>query len=247
MKIIGIIPARYESSRFPGKPLIDIAGQTMIQRVYNQAKHATALSEVIVATDDQRIYDHVKSFAGNVMMTSKDHESGTDRCAEVASNLVGFGVAINIQGDEPFIDPQQIDLLGSCFNDTETEIATLIRRVESEDELFNENKPKVVLNLKGEAIYFSRQAIPFQRGVEQSQWLAKRPYYNHIGIYGYRIDILQQLTALPLSDLETMEALEQLRWIDNGYKIKTAISSHSNDAVDTPADLEQILKKYFKK
>ncbi|WP_159635191.1 3-deoxy-manno-octulosonate cytidylyltransferase [Sphingobacterium composti Ten et al. 2007 non Yoo et al. 2007] len=245
MKVIGIIPARYQSSRFPGKPLIDIAGMSMIQRVYQQAKHASSLTEVIVATDDQRIYDHVKSFAGNVMITSETHESGTDRCAEVIKNLVGFDVAINIQGDEPFIDPQQIDLLVSCFENKETEIATLIRRVENEDELFNENKPKVVLNKNGEAIYFSRQAVPFLRGIETSQWLTKRPYYNHIGIYGYRIDILQQLTALPLSELETMEALEQLRWIDNGYKIKTAISSHSNDAVDTPADLENILKKYF--
>lgn len=247
MKIIGIIPARYDSSRFPGKPLIDIAGQTMIQRVYQQAKHATSLSEVIVATDDQRIYDHVKSFAGNVMMTRKEHQSGTDRCAEVAASLVGFDVAINIQGDEPFIDPQQIDLLTSCFSKTDTEIATLIRRVESEDELFNENKPKVVLNRKGEAIYFSRQAVPFLRGKKTNEWLAHRPYYNHIGLYGYRIDILQQLTALPLSDLETMEALEQLRWIDNGYKIQTAISSHSNDAIDTPDDLNHVLNKYFNK
>ena len=247
MKIIGIIPARYDSSRFPGKPLIDIAGQSMIQRVYQQAKHATSLSEVIVATDDQRIYDHVKSFAGNVMMTNKDHQSGTDRCAEVAASLIGFDVAINIQGDEPFIDPQQIDLLASCFDKADTEIATLIRRVESENELFNENKPKVVLNRKGEAVYFSRQAVPFLRGVKQNEWLAHRPYYNHIGIYGYRIDILQQLTALPLSDLETMEALEQLRWIDNGYKIQTAISSHSNDAIDTPDDLKHVLSKYFNK
>lgn len=247
MKIIGIIPARYDSSRFPGKPLIDIAGQTMIQRVYQQAKHATSLSEVIVATDDQRIYDHVKSFAGNVMMTRKEHQSGTDRCAEVAASLVGFDVAINIQGDEPFIDPQQIDLLTSCFSKIDTEIATLIRRVESEDELFNENKPKVVLNRKGEAIYFSRQAVPFLRGKKTNEWLAHRPYYNHIGLYGYRIDILQQLTALPLSDLETMEALEQLRWIDNGYKIQTAISSHSNDAIDTPDDLNHVLNKYFNK
>ncbi|MCA5005493.1 3-deoxy-manno-octulosonate cytidylyltransferase [Sphingobacterium bovistauri] len=245
MKIIGIIPARYDSSRFPGKPLVDIAGQSMIQRVYSQAKHASSLSEVIVATDDQRIYEHVKSFAGNVMMTSKDHQSGTDRCAEVAANLIGFDVAINIQGDEPFIDPQQIDLLVSCFKNTNTEIATLIRRVESEDELLNENKPKVVLNRKGEAIYFSRQAVPYLRGKKINEWLSHRPYYNHIGIYGYRIDVLHQLTTLPLSDLETMESLEQLRWIDNGYKIQTAISEHSNDAIDTPDDLKHVLNKYF--
>ena len=243
--MIGVIPARYGSSRFPGKPLVDIAGQSMIQRVYSQAKNATSLAEVIVATDDQRIYNHVKSFAGNVMMTSKDHQSGTDRCAEVASTLNGFDIVINIQGDEPFIDPQQIDLLTSCFQKSDTEIATLIRRIETEDELFNENKPKVVLNRKGEAIYFSRQAVPFLRGIKPNDWLTRRPYYNHIGIYGYRIDVLQHLTALPLSDLETMEALEQLRWIDNGYKIQTAISQHSNDAIDTPGDLKYVLKKYF--
>ena len=246
MKVIGIIPARYESSRFPGKPLIDINGQTMIQRVYNQAKHASALSEVIVATDDQRIFDHVKSFAGNVMMTNKDHQSGTDRCAEIVQNVQGFDIAINIQGDEPFIDPQQINLLVSCFENQHTQIATLVRKVDSYEELFNENKPKVVLNKNGQAIYFSRQAIPFLRGVKKEDWLSHRPYYNHIGIYGYRVDVLKQLTSLLLSDLETMESLEQLRWIDNGYSLQTAISNHSNDAIDTPEDLENILQKYFK-
>lgn len=246
MKVIGIIPARYESSRFPGKPLIDINGQTMIQRVYNQAKHASALSEVIVATDDQRIFDHVKSFAGNVMMTNKDHQSGTDRCAEIVQNVQGFDIAINIQGDEPFIDPQQINLLVSCFENQHTQIATLVRKADSYEELFNENKPKVVLNKNGQAIYFSRQAIPFLRGVKKEDWLSHRPYYNHIGIYGYRVDVLKQLTSLPLSDLETMESLEQLRWIDNGYSVQTAISNHSNDAIDTPEDLENILQKYFK-
>jgi 3-deoxy-manno-octulosonate cytidylyltransferase (CMP-KDO synthetase) len=158
MKVIGIIPARYESTRFPGKPLVDIAGQTMIQRVYHQAKHASSLSEVVVATDDERIYEHVKSFAGNVMMTQSSHQSGTDRCAEVVKSITGFDVAINIQGDEPFIDPQQIDLLVSCFENTDTEIATLVRKVETLEELTNENKPKVVLDKHGGAIYFSRQA-----------------------------------------------------------------------------------------
>ncbi|NGM61292.1 3-deoxy-manno-octulosonate cytidylyltransferase [Sphingobacterium sp. SGG-5] len=245
MNVIGIIPARYESSRFPGKPLVDIGGQTMIQRVYQQAKHAPSLNEVIVATDDQRIYDHVKSFAGNVMMTKDTHQSGTDRCAEVARHVEGFDIAINIQGDEPFIDPQQIDLLVSCFENPGTEIATLVRKVEALDELTNENKPKVVLNKKGEAIYFSRQAIPFLRGEPIEHWLSKRPFYNHIGIYGYRIDVLKQLSDLPVSDLERMESLEQLRWIDNGYKIQTALSTHANDSIDTQSDLEQILQKYF--
>jgi len=245
MKVIGIIPARYESSRFPGKPLIDIGGQSMIQRVYRQARHASSLSEVIVATDDERIYDHVKSFAGNVMMTQSTHQSGTDRCAEVITHVQDFDIAINIQGDEPFIDPQQIDLLVSCFENPATEIATLVRKVETLDELTNENKPKVVLNKKGEAIYFSRQAIPFLRGERIDNWLNKRPFYNHIGIYGYRVDILKQLGELPVSDLELMESLEQLRWIDNGYKIQTAVSNHTNDSIDTPSDLEHIISKYF--
>lgn len=246
MKVIGIIPARYASTRFPAKPLVDIAGQTMIHRVYQQAKHAMSLDEVIVATDDQRIYDHVKSFAGNVIMTDSKHQSGTDRCTEVIENISGFDIAINIQGDEPFIDPQQIDLLVSCFTNSSIDIATLVRKVENKEELFNENKPKVVLSNSGKAIYFSRQAIPFLRGIKPEEWLQQRPYYNHIGIYGYRTAVLKEISKLPISDLEQMEALEQLRWIDNGYTIQTAISNHSNDAIDTPEDLEHILQKYFK-
>lgn len=245
MKVIGIIPARYDSTRFPGKPLIDIAGISMIQRVYNQAKHAAVLHEVVVATDDQRIYDHIKSSAGNVIMTSKDHSSGTDRCAEVVQSLQGFDVVINIQGDEPFIDPQQINLLASCFDNASTQIATLVRKIGAQDELLNENKPKVVLNKNGEAIYFSRQAIPFLRGTKIEDWLSKRPYYGHIGIYGFRTDVLKELAKLPVSDLEQMESLEQLRWIDNGYVIRTAISNHSNDAIDTPEDLAMLMEKYF--
>jgi len=245
MKVIGIIPARYASTRFPAKPLIDIAGQTMIQRVYQQAKHASSLDEVIVATDDQRIFDHVKSFAGNVIMTDAAHQSGTDRCAEVIQNISGFDIAINIQGDEPFIDPQQIDLLVSCFKNESIDIATLVRKVDNNEELFNENKPKVVLSNTGKAIYFSRQAIPFLRGVHPDNWLGHRPYYNHIGIYGYRTNVLKEISTLPVSDLEQMESLEQLRWIDNGYTIQTAVSTHSNDAIDTPEDLENIMRKYF--
>ncbi|MGM1427682.1 3-deoxy-manno-octulosonate cytidylyltransferase [Sphingobacterium lactis] len=246
MNAIGIIPARYESSRFPGKPLVDIGGMTMIQRVYNQVKHATSLSEVVVATDDQRIYDHVKSFAGNVVMTRKDHQSGTDRCAEVIENIQGFDIAINIQGDEPFIDPLQIDLLVSCFARSEVQIATLIRQITAVEDLQNVNKPKVVLNALQEAIYFSRQPIPYYRGKEINEWLQETTYYNHIGIYGFKAEILKELTKLPISKLESAESLEQLRWIENGYKIATAISAHTNDAIDTPEDLDLILKKYFK-
>ncbi|OYD42429.1 3-deoxy-manno-octulosonate cytidylyltransferase [Sphingobacterium cellulitidis] len=245
MKVIGIIPARYDSTRFPGKPLVDIAGISMIQRVYNQIKHAASLSEVVVATDDQRIFDHVKSFAGNVVMTKKDHQSGTDRCAEVISNISGFDIAVNIQGDEPFIDPQQIDLLVSCFQNPEVQIATLVRPITEIEDLENINKPKVVLNLNQEALYFSRQPIPFLRGKNIQDWLKNETYYNHIGIYGFKVETLKKIASLPISKLETAESLEQLRWLDNGYKIKTAISNHINDAIDTPEDLKAILKKYF--
>ena len=245
MKVIGIIPARFESTRFQGKPLIDIAGKTMIERVYNQAKHATSLHEVIVATDDQRIYDHVKSFAGNVIMTKNIHPSGTDRCAEVVAELKGFDVAINIQGDEPFIDPQQIDLLVSCFTNPETQIATLVRKITTSADLEDFNKPKVVLNSRKEAIYFSRQPIPYLRGVDRSDWLNQVEYFNHIGIYGFQINVLKELTQLPVSNLEKAESLEQLRWIENGYIIQTALSNHLNDSIDTPEDLQHILKKYF--
>ncbi|MGX1639835.1 3-deoxy-manno-octulosonate cytidylyltransferase [Sphingobacterium sp. NPDC055431] len=247
MKVIGIIPARYDSTRFPGKPLVDIAGMTMIQRVYNQVKHAASLSEVVVATDDQRIFDHVKSFAGNVVMTKKEHQSGTDRCAEVINNISGFDIAINIQGDEPFIDPQQIDLLVSCFQRPEVEIATLVRPIQELTDLENVNKPKVVLNQKSEALYFSRQAIPYMRGVDIKEWLSKETYYNHIGIYGFKVETLKELARLPISKLETTESLEQLRWLDNGYRIQTAVSTHINDAIDSPEDLQDILKKYFSK
>lgn len=245
MKVIGIIPARYDSTRFPGKPLVDINGMTMIQRVYNQVKHAASLSEVVVATDDQRIFDHVQSFAGNVLMTSKEHQSGTDRCAEIINKVSGFDVAINIQGDEPFIDPQQIDLLVSCFQQENTQIATLIRKIEQLQDLENTNKPKVVINNKQEAVYFSRQAIPYYRGKDMRDWLKEMDYYNHIGIYGYRTEILKEISKLPVSKLELAESLEQLRWIGNGYQIKTAISNHLNEAIDTPEDLQYILKKYF--
>lgn len=247
MKVIGIIPARYDSTRFPGKPLVDIAGMTMIQRVYNQVKHAASLSEVVVATDDQRIFDHVKSFAGNVVMTKKEHQSGTDRCAEVINNISGFDIAINIQGDEPFIDPQQIDLLVSCFQRPEVEIATLVRPIQELSDLENVNKPKVVLNQKSEALYFSRQAIPYMRGADIKEWLSKETYYNHIGIYGFKVETLKELARLPISKLETTESLEQLRWLDNGYRIQTAASTHINDAIDSPEDLQDILKKYFSK
>jgi len=245
MKVIGIIPARYASSRFPGKPLVDIGGKSMIQRVYEQVKNTSCLHEVIVATDDDRIAEHVKSFAGNVILTASSHQSGTDRCAEVIAKVSGFDIVINIQGDEPFINPLQIELLASCFDKEETQIATLVKKIHTEDELFNVNIPKVVRNIAGQAIYFSRQTIPYLRGIEQKNWLSKHSYFKHIGIYGYRTDVLKELTQLPISILEETEALEQLRWIEHGYTIQTAETEHETIAVDTQEDLERIIQTYF--
>jgi 3-deoxy-manno-octulosonate cytidylyltransferase (CMP-KDO synthetase) len=241
MKILGIIPARYASTRFPGKPLVDIGGKSMIQRVYEQAKKCIHLSEVIVATDDMRIYDHVINFGGAVVMTSTDHQSGTDRCAEVALQHPQYNVIINIQGDEPYIDPEQISKLAACFNSADTQIATLIKKIQSQQELLNPNSPKVVINKLSEAIYFSRSPLPHIRGQEQQNWLNYYTYFKHIGIYGYRADILQQITKLPVSSLEKAESLEQLRWIENGYRIKVAETELETYAIDTPEDLEKLI------
>lgn len=215
----------------------------MIQRVYEQAKKALSLDEVIVATDDERILIHVHQFGGRAILTSGKHESGTDRCAEVLSKIPGFDVVINVQGDEPFIDPRQINLLAACFADAKTEIATLIKKINSQEELANPNSPKVVVNQRSEAIYFSRRAIPHLRGEAEENWIEKHPYYKHIGIYGYRSQVLQAITRLPVSSLEKAEALEQLRWIENGYKIKVAITGLETQAIDTPEDLEKIINK----
>jgi len=240
MKILGIIPVRYASIRFPGKPLVDIAGKSMIQRVYEQTKKCIHLSEVIVATDDARIFDHVTGFGGVAVMTSSDHQSGTDRCAEVALKHPGYDTIINIQGDEPYIDPEQISKLISCFNDGNTQIATLIKKVLTEQELHNTNSPKVIINKHSEAIYFSRSPLPHIRGQEPQNWLQHFTYFKHIGIYGYRADILQQITKLPISPLEKAESLEQLRWIENGYKIKVAETELETYAIDTLEDLEKL-------
>jgi len=242
MNILGIIPARYASTRFPGKPLVDIAGKSMIQRVYEQAKKCIDLAEVIVATDDGRIYDHVVNFGGLAIITSADHQSGTDRCAEVALQRPQYDVIINIQGDEPYIDPEQVSKLAACFNDADTQIATLIKKVQNEQELFNPSSPKVIVNKLSEAIYFSRSPLPHIRGQEQKDWLNYFTYFKHIGIYGYRADVLQQITKLPVSSLEKAESLEQLRWIENGYRIKVSETELETYAVDTPEDLEKLSK-----
>lgn len=244
MKFLGIIPARYASTRFPGKPLADLGGKPMIQRVYEQCK--IALKEVVVATDDIRIKEAVKAFGGNVVMTSPDHQSGTDRCAEAAkkmSDSLIFDVAINIQGDEPFIQTEQIEQIKGCFDTPDAEIATLVLPVSNTDDLFDPNKPKVVINNKSEAIYFSRSPIPYLRGKDEKDWLNNHSYYRHIGMYAYRKEILFELTKLKQTPLELAESLEQLRWIENGYSIKTAVTNHESVGIDTPEDLQRVLNE----
>ena len=240
--IVGIIPARFGSTRFPGKPLADIRGKSMIERVYAQAKKSRSLSEVIVATDHESIERKVKNFGGKVCLTSPDHPSGTDRCAEVLNRMkLDCDAVINIQGDEPFIDPRQIDLLSSCFDDNRTDLATLIKQIHSREVLFNPNSPKVIVDHEQFAIYFSRHPIPFIRGFEEQHWLSKHTFFQHIGIYGYRPHILKKITQLPPSPLEKAESLEQLRWLENGFKIKTAITTFETIAIDTPEDLEKVV------
>ena len=240
MKILGIIPARFASTRFPGKPLINIAGKSMIQRVYEQAKKCDSLAEVIVATDDERIFKHVHDFGGVAIITSPDHQSGTDRCAEVDLQHPQYDVIINIQGDEPYIDPEQITKVTACFNSADVQLSTLIKKITTLDELNNPNSPKVIINKHSEAIYFSRTPLPYLRGHEPAEWLNHFTYFKHIGIYGYRADILQQLTKLAISSLEKAESLEQLRWIENGYRIKVAETELETHAIDVPADLDKL-------
>ncbi|HSI89560.1 MAG TPA: 3-deoxy-manno-octulosonate cytidylyltransferase [Adhaeribacter sp.] len=238
MNILGIIPARFASTRFPGKPLAMIGERSMIQRVYEQAQKAN-LRRVLVATDDVRIMEHVKSFGGNVVLTSENHESGTDRCFE-AYKLEDevFEYVINIQGDEPFIQPEQINRLAALLQDNTVQLATLIKKIHSTDELLNPNLPKVVTDSRGQALLFSRQTIPFLRNVPQADWLLHHTFYKHIGIYGYRTDILEQITQLPVGKLEKAESLEQLRWLEHGFRIMTAITELENLGIDTPEDLE---------
>ncbi|MDH5381632.1 MAG: 3-deoxy-manno-octulosonate cytidylyltransferase [Cyclobacteriaceae bacterium] len=229
-KIVGIVPARFASTRFPGKPLEVLAGKTIIQRTYEQAK--IALNDVYVATDDLRIYDHVKAFGGQVVMTSSDHISGTDRIEEAISNLnLECEYVINIQGDEPLIHPDQIKELAEILNG-EVEIATQARQIEDPHKISDPNIVKVVINKKGNALYFSRSKIPFARSESYVH------YYQHIGIYAYRMDILQKIKALPTSNLEKTEMLEQLRWMDHGFNISVTITNHKTIGIDTPEDLK---------
>lgn len=243
MNIVGIIPARYGSTRFPGKPLVDIAGKSMIQRVYEQA--SKVFDAVYVATDDKRIEKAVKDFNGKVVMTSKKHTSGTDRCAEAIDIIheesdMQFDVIVNIQGDEPFIQPEQLNKLVSCFKKKSTQIATLVKPIINSEDILNPNNPKVVINNNNEAIYFSRSPIPYIRGVKEQDWINKHQFYKHIGLYGYRIDILKKITTLEPSSLEIVESLEQLRWIENGYKIKVEFTEFESISIDTRKDLKKI-------
>jgi 3-deoxy-manno-octulosonate cytidylyltransferase (CMP-KDO synthetase) len=242
MNILGIIPARYNSTRFPGKPLADINGKTMVQRVYEQATKATQLSKVLIATDDDRIYNHIKEFGGEAVMTSPQHQSGTDRCAEIIRNDSSgqWDVVVNIQGDEPYIQPEQIDLLCSLFISDETQIATLVKKITSVDELFNHNNVKAILNKRNEAIYFSRSPVPYNKNFPEQEWLKYSTYYKHIGIYGYRTEVLKTISQLPKTNLEITESLEQLRWIENGYTIKAEITLQESIAIDTPEDLMKV-------
>ncbi len=248
MKFIGIIPARYASSRFPGKALFVIEGKTMVQRVYEQAKKSTVLSDIYVATDDVSIENHVKKFGGKVVMTSSDLACGTDRCHDAFQiinndNLYSpKDVIINIQGDEPLINPEQINLVASCFKSDEVKIATLIKKLDNIDDLQNPNVMKVVCDNLKRAMYFSRSPIPYFRGLDQQQWIKKHNYFQHIGIYAYRSTILNELSKLPQSTLEKAESLEQLRWMQNGYSIYVEQTNYESHSVDILADVDKIIK-----
>ena len=241
MKILGIIPSRFASTRFPGKPLVDINGKTMIQRVYEQAKKCASLTDVIVATDDKRIFKHVNEFGGKVVMTKSEHPSGTDRCAEALEINGGtYDAVINIQGDEPFIQPEQLEQLIACFKNEKTEITTLVKKISSVDDLLNINLPKVIFNKDFKAIYFSRLPIPGQKNVDAEQWVNHHQYYRHIGLYGYRTKTLNEITKLPPSPLEEIESLEQLRWVEAGYTITVGVTDFDSIGIDTPEDLKKI-------
>ena len=247
MNFLGIIPARYGSSRFPGKPLVDIMGKSMIRRVYERVSEV--FDDLIVATDDDRIADEVRSFNGNCLLTSEKHKSGTDRCAEAAlkyelNSGKKFDVIINIQGDEPFIEKEHLNKIISCFDNKEVQIASLIKEINSNDDIFNSDKVKVLINNYNFAIYFSRSAVPFLRDTAKEDWHKKHRYFKHIGIYAYQHSVLQEITKLQRTPLEIAESLEQNRWIENGYKIYTDFTTLESASVDTEEDLKIIIKNF---
>lgn len=241
MKILTIIPARYASTRFPGKPLALLGGKPVVRWVWERTTALPGLTDAVVATDDERIAAAVAAFGGRAMMTSDSHRSGTDRCGEVVRRLKAEGatydVAINVQGDEPFVQPSQLQALADCFNDGDTCIATLKTRLRDNEELMSPNNVKVVCDRNGQALYFSRYPLPYQRGVETACWAERYPYYKHVGIYAFRTSTLEELVKLPQSPLEVSESLEQLRWMENGYRIKVVETDMANIGIDTPADL----------
>lgn len=238
MKFIGIIPARYASTRFPGKPLAMLGGKSVIQRVYEQVKDV--LDDVYVATDDRRIFDMVLSFGGKVVMTSSSHQSGTDRIAEAIEKIGGdWDVIVNVQGDEPFIQQEQVEAVCRCFEDESTQIATLGKPFATMEAARNVNSPKIVVDNQGFAMYFSRSVIPFVRNVEENEWIERFPFLKHIGVYAYRKEVLENITKLPQSSLEKAESLEQLRWLQNGYKIKVGLTDIETVGIDTPEDLKR--------
>jgi|TARA_B110000261_G_scaffold162977_1_gene207839 3-deoxy-manno-octulosonate cytidylyltransferase (CMP-KDO synthetase) len=244
MKIIAIIPARYASTRFPGKPLVNIQGKPMVQHVYDKAIESKVFDKVIVATDDARIEKVVKDFGGTVMITSSAHQSGTDRCGEVINSLKdSFDIVVNIQGDEPFIHIEQLEQLVILFNNPNTDIATLKKQLYNIQDVHNPNVVKVVAALDKRALYFSRNPVPFVRGTEREKWLLQHHYYKHLGLYGYRVNVLKKLVELPTSSLENCESLEQLRWLQNGFSIFIDETEHESIGIDTPEDLERLLNK----
>ncbi len=235
-RFVGIIPARYASTRFPGKPLAILGGKTVIERVYTQV--ADALDDAYVATEDTRIFDTVTGFGGKAVMTRTDHKSGTDRIEEAVEKIGGqWDVVVNVQGDEPFIQRSQIDTLCRCFDDEDTQIATLGKPFDSMEAVDNPNSPKIVTDLRGYALYFSRSVIPYVRGAEHDAWMGHYPYLKHLGIYAYRREVLEAVTRLPQSPLELAESLEQLRWLQHGYKIKVGTTDVETIGIDTPDDL----------
>lgn len=242
--ILGIIPARYASTRFPGKPLVDIQGKTMIQRVIEQVEKTDLVDEVVVATDDERIFKHLQSLDKKVMMTKAEHPSGTDRCIEVAAHYPNASIIVNIQGDEPFIQPQQIDnAIRLLLDEASFEIATLAKKIHSKETLFNPNAVKALFTENGKAIYFSRHPIPFIRGFEKEDWMEQADFYKHIGLYIFRKEALNKIKTLQASRLEKLESLEQLRWLEHGMNIGVGITAFESIGIDTPADLESITLK----
>jgi len=245
LKVFGIIPARYASTRFPGKPLAQLGGRSMVEWVYRHASEA--FDTVVVATDDKRIVAEVQRFGGRAVMTSPDHQSGTDRCAEALTLMqeetgTNADVVVNIQGDEPFVDPKLLSRLAACFNDEFTQIATVVKPFDTTADLLNPNNVKAVMTAAGRAVYFSRSPIPYIRGFAQDEWLRQHTFYWHLGLYAFRADILNRLTQLPPSPLEVAESLEQNRWLENGYDIRIIQTSGENIAIDTPEDLAMAQK-----